>query len=154
MKFMVLYQFSFRRVLKIAEIHFASGSRLVKCLEILDHFFCVSTHVMGLGTYARKCSGTTWLCICSKRPQCGGMIYPIIFLLHPFLYNSYPTRFLQVPTIGRQWFSSTLLNESFYSEAIASSRTFCIYEEVIFSFHIFFLFFSPFIYEFATELLT
>lgn len=65
MKFMVLYQFIFRRVLKIAEIHFASGSRLLKCLEILDHFFCVWTAVMGLETYARKCSGTTWPCICS-----------------------------------------------------------------------------------------
>ncbi|GER37194.1 UDP-3-O-[3-hydroxymyristoyl] N-acetylglucosaminedeacetylase [Striga asiatica] len=34
------------------------------------------------------------------------------------------------PEIGRQWFSSTLLDESFYSEAIAQARTFCLYEEV------------------------
>ncbi|KAL3635938.1 hypothetical protein CASFOL_020485 [Castilleja foliolosa] len=34
------------------------------------------------------------------------------------------------PIIGRQWFSSTLLDESFYSKEIASARTFCLYEEV------------------------
>lgn len=40
--------------------------------------------------------------------------------------------FLQVPVIGCQWFSSTLLNDSFYAKQIAPSRTFCIYEEVSF----------------------
>ncbi|KAL0446724.1 UNVERIFIED_CONTAM: putative UDP-3-O-acyl-N-acetylglucosamine deacetylase 1, mitochondrial [Sesamum latifolium] len=43
---------------------------------------------------------------------------------------TYGIDFPQAPTIGRQWFSSTLLDESFYSKQIASSRTFCIYEEV------------------------
>ncbi|KAL2233271.1 UNVERIFIED_CONTAM: putative UDP-3-O-acyl-N-acetylglucosamine deacetylase 1, mitochondrial [Sesamum indicum] len=43
---------------------------------------------------------------------------------------TYGIDFPQAPAIGRQWFSSTLLDESFYSKQIASSRTFCIYEEV------------------------
>ncbi|KAI3453178.1 hypothetical protein Pfo_009841 [Paulownia fortunei] len=43
---------------------------------------------------------------------------------------TYGIDYPQAPTIGRQWFSSTLLDEFFYSKAIASSRTFCIYEEV------------------------
>ncbi|KAL7149544.1 hypothetical protein ABFS83_05G048300 [Erythranthe nasuta] len=51
-----------------------------------------------------------------------------------FPYSSvnitYGIDYPQAPAIGRQWFSSTLLDESFYLEAIASSRTFCIYEEV------------------------
>lgn len=38
--------------------------------------------------------------------------------------------FPQAPAIGCQWFSSTLFDESFYFEQIASSRTFCLYEEV------------------------
>ncbi|KAL6566322.1 hypothetical protein OROGR_001937 [Orobanche gracilis] len=42
----------------------------------------------------------------------------------------YPHLLLLAPTIGRQWFSSTLLDENFYSKAIASARTFCLYEEV------------------------
>lgn len=37
---------------------------------------------------------------------------------------------MQVQAIGRQWFSVTSLDNSFYSEQIALSRTFCIYEEV------------------------
>jgi UDP-3-O-[3-hydroxymyristoyl] N-acetylglucosamine deacetylase len=36
----------------------------------------------------------------------------------------------EAPAIGCQWFSSALLNDSFYDKNIASSRTFCIYEEV------------------------
>ncbi|XP_051145021.1 probable UDP-3-O-acyl-N-acetylglucosamine deacetylase 1, mitochondrial isoform X1 [Andrographis paniculata] len=43
---------------------------------------------------------------------------------------SYGIDYPQVPTIGRQWFSSSFSDDSFYSEQIASSRTFCIYEEV------------------------
>ncbi|KAL8520772.1 hypothetical protein ACS0TY_011359 [Phlomoides rotata] len=43
---------------------------------------------------------------------------------------TYGIDYPQAPAIDRQWFSSTLLDESFYSSAIASSRTFCIYEEV------------------------
>ncbi|KAL6543858.1 hypothetical protein OROGR_010355 [Orobanche gracilis] len=39
-------------------------------------------------------------------------------------------QFGKAPTIGRQWFSSTLSDENFYSKAIASARTFCLYEEV------------------------
>lgn len=37
---------------------------------------------------------------------------------------------MQVPDIGRQWFSVTSLDKSLYSEQIALSRTFCTYEEV------------------------
>ncbi|KAJ0095416.1 hypothetical protein Patl1_15538 [Pistacia atlantica] len=36
----------------------------------------------------------------------------------------------KVPAIGSQWFSSAPLDESVYEMRIASSRTFCIYEEV------------------------
>ncbi|KAH6790387.1 UDP-3-O-acyl N-acetylglycosamine deacetylase family protein [Perilla frutescens var. frutescens] len=43
---------------------------------------------------------------------------------------TYGIDYPQAPAIGRQWFSSTLLDESFYSSSIAPSRTFCIYEEV------------------------
>ncbi|KAM7255048.1 hypothetical protein ACFE04_020289 [Oxalis oulophora] len=38
--------------------------------------------------------------------------------------------FPQTPAIGCQWFSSTPLIDSFYDINIASSRTFCIYEEI------------------------
>ncbi|KAJ0038777.1 hypothetical protein Pint_22399 [Pistacia integerrima] len=38
--------------------------------------------------------------------------------------------FPRVPAIGCQWFSSAPLDDSFYAMQIASSRTFCIYEEV------------------------
>ena len=36
----------------------------------------------------------------------------------------------QVHAIGCQWFSSAPLDNYFYSEQIASSRTFCVYEQV------------------------
>lgn len=38
--------------------------------------------------------------------------------------------FPQVPSIGCQWFSSSLSDDSIYERQIASARTFCIYEEV------------------------
>uniref|UniRef100_A0A7N0VNG0 UDP-3-O-acyl-N-acetylglucosamine deacetylase n=1 Tax=Kalanchoe fedtschenkoi TaxID=63787 RepID=A0A7N0VNG0_KALFE len=38
--------------------------------------------------------------------------------------------FPQVPAIGRQWFSSGLLDKTCYTREIASSRTFCVFEEV------------------------
>ncbi|KAM5575299.1 putative UDP-3-O-acyl-N-acetylglucosamine deacetylase 1, mitochondrial [Rosa sericea] len=43
---------------------------------------------------------------------------------------TYGIDFRQVPAIGSQWFSVTLLDKSLYSKQIALSRTFCIYEEV------------------------
>ncbi|GFP83565.1 probable UDP-3-o-[3-hydroxymyristoyl] n-acetylglucosamine deacetylase 5 [Phtheirospermum japonicum] len=49
---------------------------------------------------------------------------------YPKVNITYGIDYPQAPTIGRQWFSSTLLDESFYSKAIASARTFCLYEEV------------------------
>ncbi|KAK4850319.1 hypothetical protein QYF36_005639 [Acer negundo] len=48
----------------------------------------------------------------------------------PKLQITYGIDFPQVPAIGRQWFSSAPLDDSFYELHIASSRTFCIYEEV------------------------
>ncbi|KAK1552110.1 hypothetical protein Q3G72_010497 [Acer saccharum] len=48
----------------------------------------------------------------------------------PKLQITYGIDFPQVPAIGRQWFSSAPLDDSFYEMHIASSRTFCIYEEV------------------------
>ncbi|KAK4488985.1 hypothetical protein RD792_004776, partial [Penstemon davidsonii] len=45
----------------------------------------------------------------------------------PRMSISYGIDFPQAPAIGRQWFCSNLLD---YSKQIASSRTFCIYEEV------------------------
>ncbi|CAA0811491.1 Probable UDP-3-O- [Striga hermonthica] len=49
---------------------------------------------------------------------------------YPKVNISYGIDYPQAPEIGRQWFSSTLLDESLYSEAIAQARTFCLYEEV------------------------
>ncbi|KAF5450320.1 hypothetical protein F2P56_030683 [Juglans regia] len=46
------------------------------------------------------------------------------------VHITYGINFSEVHGIGCQWFSSTSLDEYFYSEQIASSRTFCIYEEV------------------------
>ncbi|KAH9746142.1 hypothetical protein KPL70_004323 [Citrus sinensis] len=43
---------------------------------------------------------------------------------------SYGIDFPQVPAIGCQWFSTTPLEGTCYAMHIASSRTFCIYEEV------------------------
>ncbi|XP_057777596.1 probable UDP-3-O-acyl-N-acetylglucosamine deacetylase 1, mitochondrial isoform X4 [Salvia miltiorrhiza] len=43
---------------------------------------------------------------------------------------TYGIDYPQAPAIGCQWFSSSLLDESIYSNSIAPSRTFCIYEEV------------------------
>lgn len=43
---------------------------------------------------------------------------------------SYGIDFPQVPAIGCQWYSSAPLEETIYAKQIASSRTFCIYEEV------------------------
>ncbi|KAI5678206.1 hypothetical protein M9H77_09156 [Catharanthus roseus] len=43
---------------------------------------------------------------------------------------TYGIDFSQVPTIGCQWFSSTLTDDHVYVKQIASSRTFCVYEEV------------------------
>ncbi|XP_057963329.1 probable UDP-3-O-acyl-N-acetylglucosamine deacetylase 1, mitochondrial isoform X2 [Malania oleifera] len=43
---------------------------------------------------------------------------------------TYLIDFPQVPAIGCQWFSSAPLDESFYAKQIASSRTFCIFEEL------------------------
>ncbi|THU49201.1 hypothetical protein C4D60_Mb06t07050 [Musa balbisiana] len=42
---------------------------------------------------------------------------------------TYGIDFPKVPSIGCQWFSS-FLDESTYTKEIASSRTFCVYEEV------------------------
>ncbi|KAB5538039.1 hypothetical protein DKX38_015572 [Salix brachista] len=47
----------------------------------------------------------------------------------PKVRVSYGIDFPQV-AIGSQWFSSAPLEDSFYAKEIASSRTFCIYEEV------------------------
>ncbi|KAJ4710079.1 UDP-3-O-acyl N-acetylglucosamine deacetylase [Melia azedarach] len=49
----------------------------------------------------------------------------------PKVHISYGIDFPQVPAIGCQWFSAHL-EDSCYSMNIASSRTFCIYEEVEF----------------------
>ncbi|KAF8398943.1 hypothetical protein HHK36_014808 [Tetracentron sinense] len=46
------------------------------------------------------------------------------------LHITYGINFPQVPTIGCQWFSSVAMDDYFYAKQIASSRTFCIYEEV------------------------
>ncbi|XP_038892043.1 probable UDP-3-O-acyl-N-acetylglucosamine deacetylase 1, mitochondrial isoform X1 [Benincasa hispida] len=43
---------------------------------------------------------------------------------------TYGIDFPQVPNIGCQWFSTAPLDNMFYAEQIAPSRTFCIYEEV------------------------
>ncbi|KAG6600846.1 putative UDP-3-O-acyl-N-acetylglucosamine deacetylase 5, mitochondrial, partial [Cucurbita argyrosperma subsp. sororia] len=43
---------------------------------------------------------------------------------------TYGIDFPQVPGIGCQWFSTAPLDNMFYAEQIAPSRTFCIYEEV------------------------
>ncbi|XP_071693853.1 probable UDP-3-O-acyl-N-acetylglucosamine deacetylase 1, mitochondrial isoform X2 [Rutidosis leptorrhynchoides] len=43
---------------------------------------------------------------------------------------SYGISFPQVPSLSLQWVNSFFCSESFYSKQIASSRTFCIYEEV------------------------
>ncbi|KAJ7954327.1 UDP-3-O-acyl N-acetylglucosamine deacetylase [Quillaja saponaria] len=48
----------------------------------------------------------------------------------PTVRLTYGINFPQVHAIGSQWFSSSPLDNLFYSEQIASSRTFCIYEEV------------------------
>ncbi|KAK9276183.1 hypothetical protein L1049_005714 [Liquidambar formosana] len=48
----------------------------------------------------------------------------------PKVHITYGINFPQVPAIGCQWFSSTPLDDFFYAKQIASSRTFCIYEEV------------------------
>ncbi|KAG2708306.1 hypothetical protein I3760_05G185700 [Carya illinoinensis] len=46
------------------------------------------------------------------------------------VHITYGINFTEVHGIGCQWFSSASLDDYFYSEQIASSRTFCIYEEV------------------------
>ncbi|XP_008452403.2 probable UDP-3-O-acyl-N-acetylglucosamine deacetylase 1, mitochondrial isoform X3 [Cucumis melo] len=43
---------------------------------------------------------------------------------------TYGINFPQVPEIGCQWFFTAPLDNKFYAEQIAPSRTFCIYEEV------------------------
>lgn len=43
---------------------------------------------------------------------------------------TYGIDFPKVPAIGCQWFSSASLDPAFYAKNIASSRTFCIFEEV------------------------
>ncbi|RAL48072.1 hypothetical protein DM860_017863 [Cuscuta australis] len=43
---------------------------------------------------------------------------------------SYGINFPQAPAIGCQWFSCSFLDNFVYVEQIASSRTFCIYEQV------------------------
>lgn len=48
----------------------------------------------------------------------------------PKVRITYGIEFAQVPSIGCQWFSSAPLDDIFYTKQIASSRTFCIYEEV------------------------
>lgn len=48
----------------------------------------------------------------------------------PKVHITYGIDFPQVHAIGCQWFSSTPLENSFYSKQIALSRTFCVYEEV------------------------
>ncbi|KAG2708302.1 hypothetical protein I3760_05G185700 [Carya illinoinensis] len=45
------------------------------------------------------------------------------------VHITYGINFTEVHGIGCQWFSSASLDDYFYSEQIASSRTFCIYEE-------------------------
>ena len=37
---------------------------------------------------------------------------------------------LQIPAIGCQWFCFTFADDRIYDNLIASSRTFCVYEEV------------------------
>ncbi|KAL4637938.1 hypothetical protein ACB092_03G114500 [Castanea dentata] len=46
------------------------------------------------------------------------------------VHITYGIDFPQVHAIGCQWFSSAPLDNYFYSKQIASSRTFCIYEQV------------------------
>lgn len=46
------------------------------------------------------------------------------------VHITYGIDFPQVHAIGSQWFSSASLDYYFFSEQIASSRTFCVYEEV------------------------
>lgn len=46
------------------------------------------------------------------------------------VHITYGIDFPQVHAIGCQWFSSAPLDNYFYSEQIASSRTFCVYEQV------------------------
>ncbi|GAV70936.1 LpxC domain-containing protein [Cephalotus follicularis] len=48
----------------------------------------------------------------------------------PKVQITYGIDFPQVPAIGCKWFSSTPLDDDFYEKHIASSRTFCIFEEV------------------------
>ncbi|XP_010272373.1 PREDICTED: probable UDP-3-O-acyl-N-acetylglucosamine deacetylase 2 isoform X2 [Nelumbo nucifera] len=48
----------------------------------------------------------------------------------PKVYITYGINFPQVPVISSQWLSLASMDKSFYAEQIASSRTFCIYEEV------------------------
>ncbi|KAJ9708534.1 hypothetical protein PVL29_000527 [Vitis rotundifolia] len=50
---------------------------------------------------------------------------------YPKVQIIYGINFPQVPAIGCQWFSSTSLDDSFYTSKIGPSRTFCIYEEVL-----------------------
>ncbi|XP_062150154.1 probable UDP-3-O-acyl-N-acetylglucosamine deacetylase 1, mitochondrial [Alnus glutinosa] len=46
------------------------------------------------------------------------------------IHITYGIDFPQVHAIGCQWFSAVSLDNYFYSEQIASSRTFCVHEEV------------------------
>ncbi|XP_042007203.1 probable UDP-3-O-acyl-N-acetylglucosamine deacetylase 1, mitochondrial isoform X3 [Salvia splendens] len=50
---------------------------------------------------------------------------------YPKVCITYGIDYPQAPAIGCQWFSSSMLDESIYSNSIGPSRTFCIYEETI-----------------------
>ncbi|KAL3501983.1 hypothetical protein ACH5RR_036432 [Cinchona calisaya] len=49
---------------------------------------------------------------------------------YPKVKIRYGIDFAKVPAIGCQWFSSDFVDDHIYDKQIASSRTFCIYEEV------------------------
>lgn len=50
----------------------------------------------------------------------------------PKLHVTYGIDFPEVSAIGSQWVSLAPLDDSLYINQIASSRTFCVYEEVCF----------------------
>ncbi|KAH9622719.1 hypothetical protein KSS87_007860, partial [Heliosperma pusillum] len=62
--------------------------------------------------------------VCVKRNDSFLAAFP-----SPKLLITYGINFSEVPSIGCQWFSCTP-DKSFYGTDIASSRTFCVYEEV------------------------
>ncbi|XP_065855315.1 probable UDP-3-O-acyl-N-acetylglucosamine deacetylase 1, mitochondrial isoform X1 [Euphorbia lathyris] len=54
----------------------------------------------------------------------------VIAVPSPKVVITYGIDFCKVPAIGRQWFSIAPFEDSSYIKQIASSRTFCLYDEV------------------------